>query len=415
MLIPTSEYIARVECCQDFLKRSGLRALLAYSDHRYAMGQGVEVGHNIRYYAGFRFPPEEIHEAPVLLPYTRGVAIVVIPSEGEPALVMSRGDEGLVRKQTWIRDVRSGRERYLVAKRSKGLAEMTRDVLQERGISKGKIGIAGVGVTWELYEALVKAMPKSPFVSCTEEVDRLRMIKSENELKIMRKAAEIAEAGVGALLETGKEGVAEYEIHQAVEKAMFDAGGDNPWSVVVSGPRSQLFTAFTSPDYTQRRLRSGDWLRADIGSEFLGYHSDVQPNTIIGQPRQEQISLLETNIKIMRGMFETTRSGVSEGDLVQAGVTASEGRLRMWYIGHGYGVGVDPPFLTDRSLHKRKDEAVILRPNMVFCYEPALTMPGVGTAALEDEVIVTDDGCEVITDCVGHAERLCSKWRSLGV
>lgn len=261
MLIPTSEYIARVECCQDFLKRSGLRALLAYSDHRYAMGQGVEVGHNIRYYVGFRFPPEEIHEAPVLLPYTRGVAIVVIPSEGEPALVMCRADEGLVRKQTWIRDVRSGRERYLVAERSKGLAEMAWDVLQERGISKGKIGIAGVGVTWELYEALVKAMPKSRFVSCTEEVDRLRMIKSENELKIMRKAAEIAEAGVEALLETGKEGVAEYEVHQAVEKAMFDAGGDNPWSVVVSGPRSQLFTAFTSPDYTQRRLRSGDWLR----------------------------------------------------------------------------------------------------------------------------------------------------------
>lgn len=414
MLIPTSEYKERVECCRDFLKHFGLKAVLCYSDHRFAMGQGVEVGQHMRYYAGFRFPPEEIHEAQVLLPYTRGVDIVVIPAAGDPALVMSRADEDLVERQTWIRDVRSGQRRQKEAGRARGLAAMVREVLHDRRILNGKIGVAGVGVTWELYEALVKALPKSSFVSCSEAVDRLRMVKTENELKVMRKAAEIAEVGVEALLAAGKEGVAEYEVHQAAEKAMFEAGGDNPWTTIVSGPRAQLFSAFTRPDFTQRRLKSGDWLRADIGSEYLGYHSDVQPDTIIGQPRREQISLLETEIKILHAMIEATRPGVSERDIVQAAVTASGGKLRMWYIGHGYGVGIDPPFLTDRSLHKLREDEVILKPNMVICYEPALHIPGVGTSALEDEILVTENGCEVFTNRVRDAEQFCSKWKSFG-
>jgi len=113
-------------------------------------------------------------------------------------------------------------------------------------------------------------------------------------------------------------------------------------------------------------------------------------------------------------MIEATRPGVSERDIVQAAVTASGGKLRMWYIGHGYGVGMDPPFLTDRSLHKLREDEVILKPNMVICYEPALHIPGVGTSALEDEILVTENGCEVITNRVRDAEQFCSKWKSLG-
>jgi len=391
-----------------------MKALLGFSDKRFAMGQGVEVGQYVRYYAGFRFSPQEIHEGQVLLPYTRGRDLVVIPVTGEPALVMSRADEDIVRRQTWIRDIRSCRGKDKGIGSAKSLATTTRDVLREHGIVRGKIGIAGVGTPWKLYRELTVSMPKLEFVSCSEAADRLRMIKSENELKIMRRAAEIAEVGVDALLETAKEGVAEYEIHQAAEKAMFEAGGDNPWSVIVSGPRSQKYSAFCCPDFTQRRLRSGDWLRADIGSEFLGYHSDIQPNTIIGEPRREQISLLEADIKVIRAMFKATKPGASEQDIVQAAIGASDGRLRLWYIGHGYGVGGDPPFLTERSLHKRREDGVILQSNMVICYEPALHVPGVGTSALEDEVIVTENGCEVITDCVGRAEQMCIKWNSRG-
>ena len=416
MLIPTSEYEERIESCQEFLQRTGLQALLAYSDRRYAMGQGVEVGHNVRYYAGFRFPPEDIHEEAVVLPYQKGEAIVVIPRDGEPALLICRTGEDLAKRQTWIRDVRSSAPDYLGDERITGLARMTRSVLEEHGVRGGKIGIAGAGVTWQLYDALVRLLPKASFIGCTEDVDRMRMVKSDNELKIMRKAAEIADAGVDALLETAREGATEYEVHQAAEKAMLDAGGDNPWTVIMSGPRA--FISYLSPDYTQRQLKSGDMLHADIGSEFAGYHSDIQPVAIVGRPRREQISLLETNMKIIRAMIEATRPGVSDKKIVESALRAAHGeqfgeRLRTDLFGHGYGVGVDPPNFTSGTLRKRSDEEIILKPNMVLCYEPGLFVPGVGGVAIEDEVVVTNDCCEVISGCLSKAEKLYSKLQSL--
>ena len=396
------------------MRQCGLQALLAYSDKRFAMGQGVEVGHYVRYYAGFRFPPSEIHEGPAVLPYTRTEAIVLIPRDGKPALLMRQASEELVRSQTWIHDVRSGHQRFGDESLA-GLARMTWDLLQERGISKGKVGIAGVGATWELYCALTETMPRLHFVECTEEFDQLRMIKTDNELRIMRKAAQIADAGVEAFFETAKEGVSEYEVHQAVEKAMFDEGGDNPWSQIVSGPRSYLY--FVSPDYTQRKLESGDMVLADIGSEFAGYHSDVQPVVIVGTPREGQLSLLRTNMKSIRAMIAATRPGVTDKDIVQAAVTASRGERfgdREYVFGHGYGVGYEPPFFNPGALLKRKNEETILKQNMVLCYEPGLFVPGIGGSFIEDEVIVTPGGCEVITGCLAHAERLLSELKSKG-
>lgn len=322
---------------------------------------------------------------------------------------MSRADEELVRRQTWIRDVRSLRENYLGVESSKGLALLVRDVLRDRGIVKGKIGIAGVGVTWGLYNALVKVLPRSRFISCTEEVDRLRMVRTENELRIMHKAAEIGMAGVEALLETGREGVAEFEVHLAVEKAMFDAGGDGPWSVILSGLRSVI--PYISPDYTQRKLRDGDMVYADIGTEFMGYHSDIQPAYIVGRGSKHQLRLIETSLSMIRVMIGATRPGVTDTQVLRAAYKMLDGNpfrdyVRTWTLGHGYGVGLDPPDLTGTTLTLPKDRQMRLQRNMLLCYEPGIFVPGVGGAAVEDEVIVTENGCEVLTKCAKRAEEL---------
>jgi len=378
------------------------------------MGQGV--GHYLRYYAGFRFPLEDMHESPVLLPYQRGEAVVLIPCEGEPALIFSRAAENPARQQTWIRDIRSGASRSLGEERLTGVARLIADVLEDHGIMRGVVGLAGVGFPWQLYERLQSFLGNLRFRECTQQVDRLRLLKSENELAIIRKAAKIADIGVEALLEVAKEGALEYELHQAAEKAMFEAGGDNPWSVIMSGPRA--FISYVSPDYTQRKLQSGDMIHADIGTEYAGYHSDIQPVTIIEEPRSQQVALLRTNMKIIRAMIEATRPLATDRDIVRSALVAAKGEpfsdeIRMSLFGHGYGVGVDPPNLTAATLRKRSDELIALRPGMVLCYEPGIFIPGIGGVALEDEVVVTEDGCEVISNCLVQAGNLLAKLQSL--
>ena len=191
---------------------------------------------------------------------------------------MSSGETERAKKQTWLSDVRTTTNDFLGAKYN-GFAQITRDILHMN--RNGKLGIGGTRVPMELYAELMKVFPGTVISHCTNELEGLRIIKSSNELRIMRKSAEIADEGVKALLEISRSGVAEYEVHQAVEKAMFEAGGDNPWSMIFTGPRAMI--SYMSPDYTQRKLREGDMVYADIGTEFMGYHSDIQPAYIVGR------------------------------------------------------------------------------------------------------------------------------------
>ena len=139
-------------------------------------------------------------------------------------------------------------------------------------------------------------MPRLHFIECTEEFDQLRMIKTDNELRIVRKAAQIADAGVEAFFETAKEGMRKMKFIRLLRKQCLMKEVTIPGSQIVSGPRTYLY--FVSPDYTQLKLKSGDMVLADIGSEFAGYHSDVQPVVIVGTPREGQLSLPENKHEI---------------------------------------------------------------------------------------------------------------------
>jgi Xaa-Pro dipeptidase len=416
--IPKSEYQERCKKCQELARRKKYDAILAYSGKRYSMGQGVESGQNIRYLVGFDFPPHLIQEEDVVVPYMLSDSLVVIPQEGEPSLLLSRQDpkSDRARKQVWMKDVRSISDEFsdqFSGGINRGLAELTRDVLGKR--RKNRIGIGGTRFPLRLQQELSKVYRKSKFIECSEELDLLRVVKTSNELRIMRKAAEIADEGVRALMETSKPGVSEYEVHMAVEKSMFDAGGDNPWSVIQSGPRASI--SYMSPDYTQRKLKDGDLIYADIGTELMGYHSDIQPAYIVGQGNTKQIKIVETSLNMLKAMFETTRQGRTDTDVVRAAYGALdnnpyESYVRTWTLGHGYGVGSDPPDMTGATLNLPKNKQMKLQENMVLCLEPGLFVPGIGGAAVEDEVIVTTSGCEILTKCAERVKEQLESQRS---
>jgi Xaa-Pro aminopeptidase len=150
---------------------------------------------------------------------------------------------------------------------------------------------------------------------------------------------------------------------------------------------------------------------ADIGTEFMGYHSDIQPAYIVGEGSKDQLRLIETSLSMIRVMIGATRPGVTDTQVLRAAYRVLDGNpfrdyVRTWTFGHGYGVGLDPPDLTGTTLTLPKDRQMRLQRNMLLCYEPGIFVPGVGGAAVEDEVIVTENGCEVLTKCAKRAEEL---------
>ncbi len=402
--IPVSEYRDRVRKVQEMARRKKFDAILAYSDRRYSMGQGVESGQNIRYLVGFSFPPHQIQELDVVVPYMIGDSVLAITPEDEPTLILTRRETERAKKQTWIRDIKTTADKFIDA-RYEGIAHFVGEILSKK--RKWRIGIGGTHVPMQLYLELARAFPRTNFVECTDELDLLRTIKSPKEREIMRKAAEIADEGVSALIQASRPGVTEYEMHIAAEKAMFDAGGDNPWSVICTGPRSEI--SYMSPDYTQRKLREGDMVYADIGTELMGYHSDIQPAYTVGRGSRDQLQLIQTSLDMLKRMFETTRPGVTDTDVLRAAYKVLEGSpfrnyVRTWTFGHGYGVGSDPPDMTGATLTLPKSKQMKLQENMILCFEPGVFVPGLGGAALEDEVIVTSEGCEIISRCAERAE-----------
>jgi Xaa-Pro aminopeptidase len=409
--IPDSEYRERIATCQDYAREKGFDAVLAYSDNRFSMGQGVECGQHVRYFVGFNFDPSRIQRDPALLPYLLGQGLVVIPAESEPALIITRESVELAKSQCWMKNIYSTAKDY-VDNKNKGLARISRDIL-EQGLKKKRkflFGISGVGMPFGFYTELQKAFPRSEFEDCTYDLDMLRAEKTSNELRIMREAARIADEGVRALIESSKPGALEYDVHQAVEKAMFDAGGDNPWSVILTGPRTKV--SYMSPDFCQRTLEDGDMVFSDLGTELMGYHSDIQPAYIVGKQRaREKLKIVETSLNMLEAMIKATRPGATDVDIVNAAVksiskTDLRDYLKTSTLGHGYGVGWEYPDLTGATPLLPKKRQTVIKKNMILCLEPGVIVPAVGGAAIEDEVIVTDGGCEVITKCAERARDL---------
>jgi len=169
--------------------------------------------------------------------------------------------------------------------------------------------------------------------------------------------------------------------------------------------------SYMSPDFCQRKLEEGDMVFSDLGTEFLGYHSDIQPAYIVGKGTKEKLKLIEASVNMLKAMIAATKPGATDVDIVNAAIgsiskTQYRDYLKTTTLGHGYGVGWEYHDLTGATPRLSKNKQTTLKKNMILCLEPGVIVPTLGGAAVEDEVIVTDNGCEVITKCAERAENL---------
>jgi Xaa-Pro aminopeptidase len=395
--------------------KEGYEAVLAYSALRWTMMGGTESGGNARYYVGFNYPHEEMRKKGTFVPYLGRDSIVFIPREGKPAfLARARKARAaldavnIIKEQSWMDDVRPvygifPKDNFQV------FAEMVKDLFGERDLKpEGKIGVGGINTPMELWIELNHLFPKASIHNITDDLGRLRMVKSENELKLMRAAAKINNAALSTMIEVCRPGVAEWEVHQAMEATMFKHGADNVWNIVHSGPRS--WARGSLPDFTQRTLKEGDMISCDYGCEYSGYHSDTNYALIIGEGRREQKDILKLIIKMMDAMLSITREGVTDTELVLVAMESAKGTPYEKYVwtnfGHSYGCGGEIPSLdVEVQPHKTREQQIEIKANMLFCYEPAVYVPNIGGACLEDEIIVTTDGYEVLTYNTYEAKR----------
>jgi Xaa-Pro aminopeptidase len=224
-------------------------------------------------------------------------------------------------------------------------------------------------------------------------VERLRMVKDKDELKKIRAAVALGAKLFDRALQGLRPGVKEVEIAAEMELAARRAGAEAMSfpTIIASGPRSALPHGRAS----EHRIASRGFVVCDFGVILSGYCSDQTRTVWVGKVSRDARRAYEAVREAQQAATEAVRSGVRVGDVDAAArkVLRAAGLARYFTHSTGHGVGLEiheAPRVADR-------QEDILEPGMVITVEPGVYFPGKWGIRIEDMVVVTAGGCEVLT------------------
>jgi Xaa-Pro aminopeptidase len=241
----------------------------------------------------------------------------------------------------------------------------------------------------------VGSLTRSRLVPTSDLVERLRAIKSPDEVAAVRAAADLAQNALAEVLPTVRSGQSELEIAAALEGALRRRGSEwHPFpTIVASGPRAALPHARTS----SRAVQAGEWLLLDFGAQVDGYCADLTRTVLVGARADErQRTIYELVRTAQRRALGQLRAGLTgrEGDALARDVIAARGFGEAFghSLGHGLGLEVhEAPRLAPTA-----DAPLPL--HAVVTVEPGIYLPGWGGVRLEDDVHLAPAGAELLSD-----------------
>lgn len=231
------------------------------------------------------------------------------------------------------------------------------------------------------------------FIPITGWVQDLRMIKDDTEIEYIRKAAQIGDKAFANLLPTIRSGTTERDLALELEFLMRREGADGMSfePIVASGPQSALPHARPG----ERLLSVGDFVVFDFGCTVNGYCSDMTRTVLIGEPEEKHMLIYDLVLKAQMESLSAVAPGKtgSEIDAIAREIITNAGYGE--YFGHGLGHSVGLEIHENPRLSKK--DQTILRPGMVVTVEPGVYLPDFGGVRIEDLVVVTEEGHEVLT------------------
>jgi Xaa-Pro dipeptidase len=371
----------RVRRTQEVMRQRGVDALLLWKDE------------NVRYLTSLRA---------IMIQYRSTTTYgVLLFADAEPTLFASGGEVARARDvMPWIEDLVA-----IPILDEPGLVRtVVRDEilprLADRGLVKGQVGLDGM--TLPQLRAYQEVLPDAELVDGETLMQKVRLIKTHDEVALLHEASAIADAVTQAAIDAVRPGVRECEVAGEAMRVLFRLGGEfahlaSPF--VASGERMSPPTRFA----TDKIIREGDLVFIDIGACWNGYFSDVGRAVICGEPSAEQALIYTTVYEALHAGIEKMYPGCTNEDVAravraQAAKRGLEEHFIDLFIGHGIGISPnEPPYIGERTPGA---EEVILEPGMVFAVEPLIWVPGVrggGGVRLEETILITDDGALVLT------------------
>lgn len=231
------------------------------------------------------------------------------------------------------------------------------------------------------------------FVPVSGAVEKLRLIKSEQEIKILKEATDIADAAFKHVLDFIRPGVTELDVANELEFFMRKAGAVSSSfdTIVASGFRSALPHGVAS----EKVIEKGEFVTLDFGAYYKGYCSDITRTVAVGEVSSELKNIydivLEAQLRGMAGI----KAGITgkQADALTRDYITAQGYGE--YFGHSTGHGLGMEVHESPALSFRSD--TVLEPGMLVTCEPGIYVPNLGGVRIEDDTLVTVEGNEPLS------------------
>ncbi|MGC9530219.1 MAG: M24 family metallopeptidase [Candidatus Bipolaricaulaceae bacterium] len=326
---------------------------------------------NVMYFTGFR-----LNRA--------ASSILVVTSAGEPTYVVAQLDLERARRDCWVEQVISFPEdtpNYL-------------DALGPLLAGSRRLGVERSCLTLaqaDYLRALVG--PQLDLVDVEPWVAEMRLRKDQQELELIRTAAAIADRAMEEFLREVSPGTSEEEAVGMIEYLLRREGSEGASfePFVMSGENGWLPQRVGSP----KPLRSGELILLDMGARYQGYCSDLTRTFALGDVSRKQRQAFAVARQAQQAALAAARPGVRADEVDRAArQLIEEAGLGPYFphlTGHGVGVSIHEPPTLDQGVD------TLLEPGMVVTVEPGVYVPGVGAARVEDLVVITEDGCRLLS------------------
>ena len=271
-----------------------------------------------------------------------------------------------------------------------------------------KIGIEKDHLTMERYQNLKDSLGDPEIIDISPYTMLQRMIKSEEEIALIKSGAKIADIGGEALVKEIKVGASEIDIamvgRDAMEKAIAKYHPNSELRDTWVWFQSGINTDGAHNPVTTRKLKRGDILSLNTFPMISGYYTALERTLFVGEVDEVSMKAWEANIKVHRRGLEIVKPGVKCSEVTNElnNLFSELGYLHRRTFGYGHSFGLLSPYYgREGKLEFREDIETVLEPNMVVSMEPMIFIPegepGAGGYREHDILVINKNGAENIT------------------
>ncbi len=266
-------------------------------------------------------------------------------------------------------------------------------IIEKNGLISNGLNLAFEGdhTSVHQYDDMRSTFPKVTWESTSMIMENLQAVKDESELSAIRTAVEVTDVVYEEILPMLTPGTTEKEVAiQMITRYRQESDGEAYTPIVAGGPNSALPHAVPS----DRPFEKGDFIVIDAAAKYAGYHADMTRSPVVGEATEKHHLIYDIVKGSQQAGCDAAKAGMTCKDMDSVTRDFISERGYGEYYNHGTGHGLGLEIHTEPRMSQLSTQ--ILQVNNVVTIEPGIYLAGWGGVRIEDDVIIKDDGCEVL-------------------